>query len=156
VQTCVVHLVRGSLRCASMKHWSTITHQMRVICTAATVPAAEAAFGEFAEAWRGTYPAMIRSWEGELERVRAVSRVPDRAPQDRLYDQRHRVVELAVPTLGPPARSLPNEQPAMKILYLVAHQRRPGRSNLIDKTNGWKYMLTALTIHYGDRIAINH
>jgi len=46
----------------------------------------------------------------------------------------------------------PNEQAAMKILYLVAHQRRPGRSNLIGKTNGWKHILNALTIHYGDRI----
>jgi len=44
----------------------------------------------------------------------------------------------------------------MKILYLVAHQRRPGRSNLIGKTNGWKHILNALTIHYGDRIAANH
>src|SRR6266581_1895095 len=51
----------------------------------------------------------------------------------------------------------PNEQAAMKILYLVAHQRRPGRSNLIGKTNGWKHSLNALTIHYGDRITnINH
>jgi len=61
VQTCVVHLVRNSLRYASKKHWSAITRQMRVIYTAATVQAAEAAFGEFAEAWRDTYPAMIRS-----------------------------------------------------------------------------------------------
>ena len=45
----------------------------------------------------------------------------------------------------------------MKILYLVAHQRRPGRSNPIGKTNGWKHILNALTIHYGDRITnINH
>ncbi len=44
----------------------------------------------------------------------------------------------------------------MKILYLVAHQRRPGRANLIGKTNGWKHILNALTIHYGDRIAANH
>ena len=50
----------------------------------------------------------------------------------------------------------PNEQAAMKILYLVAHQRRPGRSNLIGKTNGWKRILNALIIHYGDRIATNH
>jgi len=40
----------------------------------------------------------------------------------------------------------------MKILYLVAHHRRLGRSNLIGRTNGWKHILNALTIHYGDRI----
>lgn len=33
---------------------------------------------------------------------------------------------------------LPNEQAAMKIPYLVAHQRRRNRSNLIGKTNGRK------------------
>jgi putative transposase len=50
----------------------------------------------------------------------------------------------------------PNEQAAVKILYLVAHQRRPGRPNLSGKTNGWKHILNALTIHHGDRIDANH
>ena len=31
VQTCVVHMVRNSLRYASKKHWPTITRQMREI-----------------------------------------------------------------------------------------------------------------------------
>ena len=56
VQTCVVHMVRNSLRYASKKHWPKITSQMRAIYTAPTVPAAEAAFEEFADDWRGTYP----------------------------------------------------------------------------------------------------
>jgi transposase-like protein len=63
VQTCVVHLVRNSLRYASKKHWSQITRQMRAIYTAATVAAAEECFADFAETWRERYPAMIGSWE---------------------------------------------------------------------------------------------
>jgi transposase-like protein len=63
VQTCVVHMVRNSLRYASKKHWSTITRQMRTIYEAPTVEAAQARFGEFADEWRDTYPAMITSWE---------------------------------------------------------------------------------------------
>ena len=45
----------------------------------------------------------------------------------------------------------------MKVLYLVAAQRRPNRENLTGKTNGWKHILNAPTVHYGDRItgAIN-
>ena len=50
----------------------------------------------------------------------------------------------------------PNEQAALKVLYLVANQQRPNRTNLIGKTNGWKHILNALTVHYGDRIAANH
>jgi hypothetical protein len=46
----------------------------------------------------------------------------------------------------------PTEQAALKVLYLVATQKRPNRENLIDKTNGWKHILNALTVHYGDRI----
>ena len=43
----------------------------------------------------------------------------------------------------------------MKVLYLVAQQYQPGRANLKGKVNGWKHILNALTIHYGDRIATN-
>ena len=42
VQTCVVHMVRNSLRYASKKHWSQITKAMRAIYEAPTVEAAQA------------------------------------------------------------------------------------------------------------------
>ena len=48
VQTCVVHMVRNSLRYASKQHWARITTAMREIYTAPTVEAAEARFPEFA------------------------------------------------------------------------------------------------------------
>jgi len=43
----------------------------------------------------------------------------------------------------------------MKVLYLVATATRPNRQDLVGKTNGWKPILNALTIHYGDRVAIS-
>jgi transposase-like protein len=46
----------------------------------------------------------------------------------------------------------PNEQAALKVLYLVAIERRPNRSNPTGKINGWRRILNALTIHYSDRI----
>jgi putative transposase len=63
VQTCVVHMVRNSLRYASKKHWGEITRQMRQIYRAPTVAAAVTHLAEFADAWRDTYPAMIGAWE---------------------------------------------------------------------------------------------
>ena len=50
----------------------------------------------------------------------------------------------------------PNEQAALKVLYLVATQRRPNRENMTGKINGWKHILNALTVHYGDRITTNN
>lgn len=43
MQTCVVHLVLDTLRYASNEYWSTSAKQLRVIYTALTVEAAEAA-----------------------------------------------------------------------------------------------------------------
>ncbi len=153
VQTCVVHLVRNSLRYASKKHWSIITRQMRVIYTAATVEAAEAAFGEFADAWRETYPAMIRSWEANWNEFVPFLEFPT---------ELRKIVYTtnAIESLNSRFRRsvrrrghFPNEQAALKVLYLVATQRRPNRANMTGKINGWKRILNALTIHYGDRIA---
>ena len=46
----------------------------------------------------------------------------------------------------------PNEQAALKVLYLVATTRRKNRENMTGRINGWKPILNALTVHYGDRI----
>jgi putative transposase len=156
VQTCVVHLVRNSLRYASKQHWGQITRELREIYTAPTVAVAEVRFGEFAETWRETYPAMVRSWEnswGEfvpfLEFPIELRKIVYTTNAIESLNARFR---KAVRNRG----HFPNEQAAMKVLYLVANQKRPNRSNLIGKTNGWKHILNALTIHYGDRIAANH
>jgi putative transposase len=153
VQTCVVHLVRNSLRYASKKHWGQITRQMRAIYTAPTVAAAEERFAEFAEAWRERYPAMIGSWEtawGEfvpfLEFPVELRRIVYTTNAIESLNARFR---RAVRHRG----HFPTEQAALKVLYLVATQKRPNRENLIGKTNGWKHILNALTVHYGDRIA---
>jgi putative transposase len=46
----------------------------------------------------------------------------------------------------------PNEQAALKVLYLVADYWRHNRENLTGRIGGWKHILNTLTIHYGERI----
>jgi len=155
VQTCVVHMVRNSLRYASKANWGQITRQMRAINTAPTVEAAEVRFAEFAEAWRETYPAMISSWEnawGEfvpfLEFPAELRKIVYTTNAIESLNARFR---RAVRHRG----HFPNEQAALKVLYLVATTRRKNRDNMTGRTNGWKQKLNALTVHYGDRITNN-
>lgn len=156
VQTCVVHLVRNSLRYASKKHWPTITRQMRAIYTAPTVPAAEEAFELFAEQWRDIYPAMIAGWErawGDfvpfLEFPPELRRIVYTTNSIESLNARFR---RAVRHRG----HFPTEQAALKVLYLVATRRRKNRENLIGRTNGWKAILNVLTVHYGARVIDHH
>jgi putative transposase len=55
--------VRSSLRYTAKKHWGQVCRELREIYTAPTMDAAAVRFGEFADAWRDRYPAMITTWE---------------------------------------------------------------------------------------------
>jgi len=152
VQTCVVHLVRNTLRYVSKKYWKEITREMRDIYTAPSLPAAESLFAEFADHWRSQYPAMIDSWERTWNEFVPFLEYP---PELRKIVYTTNAIESlnarfrrAVRTRG----HFPNEQAALKVLYLVATERKPNRENLTGQINGWKTILNTLTIHYGDRL----
>jgi transposase-like protein len=152
VQLCVVHLVRSSLRYTARKDWGRISRELREIYTAPTVDAAQARFDEFADAWRDRYPAMIATWQrswGEfvpfLEFPVELRTVVYTTNAIESLNARFR---RAVRHRG----HFPNEQAALKVLYLVAIERRKNRANPTGRINAWKPILNALTIHYGDRI----
>jgi transposase-like protein len=155
VQTCVVHMVRNSLRYASKKHWSAITRQMRQIYEAPTVEAAEAHFAVFADTWGDIYPAMISSWERAWDEFVPFLAFPVELRKivytTNAIESLNARFRRAVHHRG----HFPNEQAALKVLYLVATQHKPNRENLSGKINGWKHILNALTVHYGERIT-NH
>jgi putative transposase len=155
VQTCVVHMVRNSLRYSSKKHWSRITAAMREIYTAPTVEAAQTRFAEFAGEWEQLYPAMIQAWRSVW---------PEFVPFLEFPAELRKLVYTtnAIESLNARFRRavrhrghFPNEQSALKVLYLVATQQRKNRQDLTGKINGWKHILNTLTVHYGDRIEAN-
>ena len=155
IQTCVVHLVRSSLRYASKADWGKITAELKGVYTAATVAAAEARFAEFAGTWRDKYPAMIAMWERSWPEFVPFLDFP--LPVRKLIYTTNGIESLnsrfrqAVRRRG----HFPTEQSAMKILYLTVRERRPNRSNPTGKINGWKSILNTLAITYGDRLNIN-
>jgi putative transposase len=155
VQTCVVHLVRNSLRYASKADWAKITAGLKTVYTAPTVDAAEARFVEFAETWRTKYPAMIAMWERAWSEF-----VPflDFPVEIRKLIYTTNGIESLNSRFRRAARRrghFPTEQAAMKILYLTVRERRPNRSNPTGKINGWKSILNTLAITYGDRLTIS-
>ncbi len=93
---------------------------MREIYTAPTVEAAETRFAEFAGEWKPLYPAMIDSWRSRVGRFRALPGVP-------LELRKIVYTTNAIESLNARFRRavrhrghFPNEQAALKVLYLVA------------------------------------
>jgi putative transposase len=62
-QTCIVHLLRNSLRSASRKDWAAIAKDLKPVSSAATEPAPHDRLAEFADRWEARYPAIIKLWE---------------------------------------------------------------------------------------------
>lgn len=62
VQTCIVHLRRGSFRHASRKDWPALAKDLKPVYTAPTESAALDRFAEFSEKWETRYPPMVRLW----------------------------------------------------------------------------------------------
>ena len=146
-----MHLV--SLRYTSKKHWGQVCREMREIYTAPTVVAAEARFAEFTDQWRERYPAMIATWESAWAEFVPFLEFP---PELRQIVYTTNAIESLNARFRKAVRHrghFPNEQSALKVLYLVATERRPNRANPTGRINSWKTILNALTIHYGDRIA---
>ena len=102
-----------------------------------------------------TYPAMISSWENSWEEFVPFLEFP-------LELRKIVYTTNSIESLNARFRRavrhrghFPNEQAAIKVLYLVATTRRKNRQDLIGRTSGWKPILNALTIRYADRIPTN-
>jgi hypothetical protein len=100
VQTCVVHLIRASLRYASRKDWSGITKDLRPIYTASDDTAAAAALDTFAERWEDRYPAIVRTWH-------PVPCLPAAGASSDLHDEPDREHERPAPQSDSQPRALP-------------------------------------------------
>jgi putative transposase len=126
--------------------------ELREIYTAPTPDAAEARFGEFTETWRDRYPAMINTWEQSWGEFVPFLEFP---VELRTLVYKTKAIESLNARFRRAVRHrshFPNEQAAVKVLYLVATERRKNRSNPTGRVHGWKQILNALTVHYGDRI----
>jgi putative transposase len=67
VQSCVIHLIRGTFRYASKRHWEALAKDLRPIYTVPTVEAAWAAFEALEENWGARYPAIPKLWRASWE-----------------------------------------------------------------------------------------
>ena len=128
VQTCVVHMVRNSLRYASKKHWSQITQAMREIYTAPTVAGRRSPV-------RGVRRRVGAALSCDDPGVARRSG-PSSCPFLEFPAELRKIVYTtnAIESLNARFRRavrhrghFPNEQAALKVLYLVATQQRKNR-----------------------------
>jgi putative transposase len=147
--------VRASLRYASKKYWGQISKDLREICTAPTEAAAEQRFAAFEQAWGQRYPAIIRLWRNAWEQFTPFLAFP---PEIRKIVYTTNAIGSLNARFRQACRRrghFPDEQAALKVLYLVIATPQKNRTNVTGGTPGWKEAINALTMYYGDRITLS-
>lgn len=153
-QLCVVHMVRNGLKYASARHWSQFARELRQVCTAVTADAAEQRFAGFEEVWGAGYPALIALWRRSWEHLVMFLRFP---PEIRKIVCTTNMIESLDSRFRQATRCrghFPNEEAALKVLYLVIRDRprRPSRRSPTGRTHDWKEAVNTLAGCYGDRV----
>jgi putative transposase len=154
VQTCVVHLVRQSLRYAARSDWAKVAADLKAVYGAPTVDAAAARFEEFASRWEAKYPAVTHLWRDAWERFTPFLSFPQEIR--RIIYTTNSVESLNARFRHATRRRghFPNEQAALKVLYLSVLEREKNRPNPTGSIANWKRVLNALVLHYGERISL--
>ncbi|MCO5974810.1 IS256 family transposase [Actinoallomurus soli] len=153
VQTCIVHLLRNSFRYAARQDWDKIAKALKPVYTAPTESAAMQRWLEFAETWGTKYPAIVRLWENAwAEFVPFLQFDPEIRKvvcSTNAIESVNARIRRAVKARG----HFPNEQAALKCVYLAVMSLDPtgkGRKRWITR---WKAALNAFEITFEGRLA---
>ncbi len=151
-QTCIVHLLRNSFRYASKKDWAAIAKDLKPVYSAASEQDALDRFAEFAEKWEKRYPAIIKLWTNAWAEF-----VPFLA-----FDKEIRTVICttnAIESVNSRIRRavnarghFPNEQAALKCVYLAIMSLDSTGQGRQRWMNRWKAPLNAFEIAFEGRL----
>jgi putative transposase len=148
VQTCIVHLIRQSLRFVPDKHRRPVATDLKPIYTATDVDAAAEALAAFEAEWGERYPMIGTTWRDTWEHVIPFLAFPTDVRRvvytTNTIEALHRQIRKTIKTRG----HFPTEEAARKLIYLsIINAQKSWR-----QTYNWTSALLAFKIHFGDRL----
>jgi transposase-like protein len=152
VQTCVLHLIRNTFRFAARQHWDAMARDLRPVYSAPTEAAARERLEEFYRNWADRYPAIRGLWDNAwaefvpfLDYPIDVRRV---IYSTNAIESLHARMRRSTRARG----HFPNEQAALKCLYLVVRSLDPTGRGSERWMNRWKPALNAFAITFEGRL----
>ena len=126
VQTCIVHLIRHSLKYVPRREREQVARGLKPIYTAVDAGAAQAALEAFDDKWGARFPVITQAWLNAWEYVTPVSGLSARGAPRRVHDERDRSVEPAAAQSDQDQGTLPQRGGRQEADLSRHHQRRAG------------------------------
>jgi putative transposase len=148
VQTCVVHLIRHSLKYVPRRERERVARDLKPIYTALDADAAHTELERFDEQWGARFPVITQAWLNAWEYVIPFLAFPPEVRRviytTNAIEALNRQLRKAIKTKG----HFPNEDAARKLIYLAITNAVPAWT----RTRNWTVALLAFKIHFGDRL----
>jgi putative transposase len=148
VQTCLVHLIRSSLKYVPRREREQVARDLKPIYTAIDADQAHAELETFDEKWGPRFPVITQAWLNAWEHVIPFLAFPAEVRRviytTNAIEALNRQLRKAIKTKG----SFPSEDAARKLVYLALQNAVPQWT----RTRNWTVALLAFKIHFGDRV----
>jgi putative transposase len=149
VQTCIVHMIRASLRYVADRDRKPVVTALREVYSADCEATARQAFAAFEQRWGPKYPPIVKLWSSRWDEVVPFLAFP---PQIRRILYTTNAIESLNAQLRRvlrPKGQFPNDDAVLKILFLALQ-----RAKLRWKpAPAWKQALTHFAIMFEDRLS---
>jgi putative transposase len=149
VQLCVVHLVRAALKYVTDKDSDQVIADLKKIYQAATVVEAEAALESFAEAWGEKYPTIVKQWRSKWPDITAMFEFPPAIRKAIYTTNAIESVNSVIRKFTRNRKQYPNEESALKLIYLAIHEASKKWTRPIPN---WRGALNHFAIIFEDRM----
>jgi transposase-like protein len=148
VQTCIVHLIRTSLRYVPRRRYDQVVKDLKPIYTANDADGALAALEAFEEKWGQQLAPVVKAWRDAWDYVIPFMAFPPEVRRviytTNAIEALNRQLRKAIKTKG----HFPNEEAARKLIYLAVMNAVPQWT----QTRHWTLARLAFKIHFGDRV----
>jgi putative transposase len=149
-QTCIVHLVRQSLKYMSYQERKRSASELRRIYTAPDADAARLVLDELTTAWADskTKTAALDVWQRAWERVIPFLAFPEEIRRivytTNTVESLHRQIRKTIKTRG----HFPNDDAALRLIWLSIQRAKSSWRACYN----WSTAISVLRIHFGDRL----
>jgi putative transposase len=152
VQLCIVHLLRYSLHFVAWGDRKEVAADLKTVYNAATLKEAEIALGEFEAKYQSQYPATVKTWKANWQKVIPMFDYPSDIRRaiytTNVIESLNFTLRKVVKTKG----SFPSEEAAFKLLYLALRNIQKKWTMPIQH---WKSALNLFSILFDARMPNN-
>lgn len=164
VQTCVIHLIRSSMRFVSYSDRKAVAKALKPIYTAVNEKAAKEALEKLRTQFSAKYPGMVATWERAWEQFIPFLEFHPAIRKVIYTTNAIESINFQLRKISKNRGHFPDEDAAIKLLYLgirnITGRHIDGDGLIAERglrgtgTYGWKAALNAFAIRFGDRLRL--